>query len=82
MILYLNGPFLLISSAMHLPRAEKLFLNQKLDIRSHPCDFMTRAIANNFWEDYLLPSSLTLNNWDTFIKELSGLIIYKIIGKA
>ena len=79
---HLNGPFLLISSAMHLPRAENLFIKQKLDIRSYPCDFMTRNIANNFWEDYLLPSSLTLNNWDIFIKELFGLVIYKIIGRA
>jgi uncharacterized SAM-binding protein YcdF (DUF218 family) len=80
--LHLSGPFLLISSAMHLPRAEKLFLRQKLNIRSYPCDFMTRSIANNFWEDYLLPSSLTLNNWDVLIKELFGLVIYKIIGRA
>jgi hypothetical protein len=43
---------------------------------------MTQGIANNFWEDYLLPSSPTLNNWDIFMKELSGLVIYKIIGKA
>jgi uncharacterized SAM-binding protein YcdF (DUF218 family) len=80
--LHLGGPFLLISSAMHLPRAEKLFVKQKLDVRSYPCDFMTRNIANNFWEDYLLPSSLTLNNWDILIKELSGLIVYKIMGRA
>ncbi len=80
--LHLKGPFLLISSAMHLPRAENLFIKQKLDIRSYPCDFMTRGIANNFWEDYLLPSSLTLNNWDIFIKELFGLVIYKIMGRA
>jgi len=80
--LHLNGPFLLISSAMHLPRAERLFIKQKLDIRSYPCDFMTKNIANNFWEDYLLPSSLTMNNWDIFIKELFGLVLYKIIGKA
>jgi uncharacterized SAM-binding protein YcdF (DUF218 family) len=80
--LHLNGPFLLISSAMHLPRAENLFIKQKLDIHSYPCDFITQGIANNFWEDYLMPSSLTLNNWDIFIKELSGLIIYKIMGKV
>jgi len=80
--LHLNGPFLLISSAMHLPRAENLFIKQKLDIRSYPCDFMTSGIANNFWEDYLLPSSITLNNWDIFIKEVIGLVIYKIIGRA
>jgi uncharacterized SAM-binding protein YcdF (DUF218 family) len=80
--LHLLGPFLLISSAMHLPRAEKSFIKQKLNIRSYPCDFITENISNNFWEDYLFPSSLTLNNWDSFIKELSGLVIYKIIGRS
>ena len=80
--LHLSGPFLLISSAMHLPRAENLFIKQELHIRSYPCDFMTKNIANNFWEDYLLPSSLMINNWDIFIKELCGLVIYRIMGKA
>jgi len=80
--LHLNGPLLLISSAMHLPRVEKSFIKQKLDIRSYPCDFMTRGGANNFWEDYLVPSSLTLNDWDIFLKELFGIAIYKIVGRA
>jgi len=80
--LHLGGPFLLVSSAMHLPRAENLFIKQKLAIRSYPCDFMTKNIANNLWEDYLLPSSLTINNWDIFIKEISGLVIYKVMGRA
>jgi len=43
---------------------------------------MTRGGANNFWEDYLVPSSLTLNDWDIFLKELFGIAIYKIIGRA
>jgi uncharacterized SAM-binding protein YcdF (DUF218 family) len=80
--LHLTGTILLISSAMHLPRSEKSFIKQNLNIRSYPCDFMTQNIANNFWEDYLLPSSLTLYNWDVFIKELSGLLIYKILGRS
>ncbi|HEY1872675.1 MAG TPA: YdcF family protein [Chitinophagaceae bacterium] len=80
--LHLTGPFLLISSAMHLPRAEALFARQKLNVRSYPCDFITENIANNFWEDYLVPSSNTLYYWDNFIKEVSGLLIYKIIGRA
>lgn len=80
--LHLGGPFLLVSSAMHLPRAENLFIKQKLAVRSYPCDFMTKNIANNLWEDYLLPSSLTINNWDIFFKEISGLVIYKVIGRA
>ncbi|HEY2722467.1 MAG TPA: YdcF family protein [Chitinophagaceae bacterium] len=80
--LHLAGPFLLISSAIHLPRAEALFKKQKLDVHSYPCDFLTQNIANNFWEDYLIPSAYTLSEWDLFIKELSGLFIYKMMGKA
>ena len=80
--MHFAGPFLLISSAMHLPRAEALFTKQKLNVRSYPCDFITQNIANNFWEDYLIPSSFSLYQWDLLIKEISGLLIYKIIGKA
>jgi uncharacterized SAM-binding protein YcdF (DUF218 family) len=80
--LHFTGPFLIISSAMHLPRAEALFTKQKLTVRSYPSDFITQNIANNFWEDYLVPSSNTLYYWDIFIKEISGLLIYKISGRA
>ena len=80
--LHLTGPFLLISSAIHLPRAESLFMKQNLNVRSYPCDFITQNIANNFWEDYLLPSSFTLVDWDILIKEVAGLLIYKLSGKA
>src|SRR5215831_8786322 len=37
--MHFEGPFLLISSALHLPRAENLFKKQKLDVRAYPCDF-------------------------------------------
>jgi len=80
--LHLTGPFLLISSAIHLQRAENLFIKQKLNVRSYPCDFITQNIANNFWEDYLLPSAFTMGDWDILIKEITVLLIYKIIGKA
>ena len=80
--LHLSGPFLLISSALHLPRAENLFRKQKLNVLSYPCDFLTQSVANNFWEDYLVPSSYTLYEWDLLIKEVTGMLIYKILGKA
>ena len=79
--LQLSGQLLLISSAMHLPRAEKLFAKQKVNVYSYPCDFVTENIANNFWEDYLLPSSVTLHHWDIFIKEIMGLAVSKIQSK-
>lgn len=79
--LHITGQSLLISSAIHLPRAQKLFKKQGIPVTPYPCDFITQNIANNFWEDYLLPSSSTLADWDSFIKELMGIIVYKIQGK-
>lgn len=79
--LQISGQSLLISSAMHLPRAEKLFKKQGLSVISYPCDFITQNIANNFWDDYLLPSSTTLFYWDSLIKELTGTLIHKIQGR-
>lgn len=80
--LHLPGPFLLISSAIHLPRAEKLFRKQGLSVQSYPCDFITLNVANNFWDDYLLPSANTLSDWDSLLKEWAGILVYKIKGKA
>lgn len=80
--MHFSGPFLLISSALHLPRATALFKKQQVDVRPYPCDFITKNIANNFWEDYLIPSSFALYEWDLFIKEITGLLVYKIIGRA
>lgn len=80
--LHLQGPLLLISSALHLRRAESLFVKQGMNVVSYPCDFVTQNVANNFWEDYLIPSSITLYYWDNLIKEMMGLLIYKIRGRA
>jgi uncharacterized SAM-binding protein YcdF (DUF218 family) len=80
--LHLQGTFLLISSAMHLPRAKLVFAKQGMNIMPYPCDFDSKNVGNNFIEDYLLPSGLALNRWDNFIKEIAGVIVYKITGKS
>ncbi len=79
---HLQGPFLLISSAMHLPRAKLAFVKQGMKVKPYPCDFDSKNVGNNFIEDYLLPSGLALNKWDNFIKELAGITVYKITGKG
>lgn len=78
----LQGPFLLISSAMHLPRAQKVFTRLGMNVVPYPCDFESKNVGNNFIEDYLLPSGLALNRWDNFIKEIAGITVYKIAGKG
>jgi uncharacterized SAM-binding protein YcdF (DUF218 family) len=78
----LQGPFLLISSAMHLPRAKLAFEKQHVQVTPYPCDFDSRNVGNNFMEDYLLPSSLAINKWENLIKEIAGITVYKISGKG
>jgi uncharacterized SAM-binding protein YcdF (DUF218 family) len=76
------GPYLLISSAMHLPRAKLVFHKAGINAEVYPCDFISKRISNNFFEDYLLPSAYALKEWDNFIKEMVGSIAYKITGKG
>jgi uncharacterized SAM-binding protein YcdF (DUF218 family) len=78
----LQGPFLLISSAMHLPRAKNVFQKQGITVIPFPCDFDSKNVGNNLIEDDLLPSGLALNKWDNFIKEMAGITVYKITGKG
>lgn len=80
--LKLSGPYVVITSAMHIPRAKRLFEKTGMNIVPYPSDFNTTNTANNFWDDYLIPSSFVLYNWESVIKEIVGLLVYKLIGKA
>lgn len=80
--LHIQGPYLLISSAMHLPRAHVVFRKAGIDAGLYPCDFVSKRISNNFFEDYVLPSSYALSQWDSWIKEIVGILTYKITGKG
>ncbi|RYY40212.1 MAG: YdcF family protein [Chitinophagaceae bacterium] len=79
---HLGGPFLLISSAMHLPRARKVFDKQGIPVQLFPCDFTSRFRSNNFIEDYLLPTPIALQSWDAWLKELLGMVTYRVTGKG
>jgi uncharacterized SAM-binding protein YcdF (DUF218 family) len=79
---HIQGPYLLISSAMHLPRAQMVFKKAGINTNLYPCDFISKRISNNFFEDCILPSSSALNEWDNWIKEIVGTVTYKITGKG
>jgi uncharacterized SAM-binding protein YcdF (DUF218 family) len=78
----LAGPYLLISSAMHLRRAEKVFRKMGIEPTLYPCNFLAQERGNNLLEDFLLPSSDAFQKWDNLIKELAGTLAYYITGKA
>lgn len=76
------GPYLLITSAAHLPRAEPVFEKMGIPVDPFPCDFVSRATGNNVFEDYLLPNATALRNWEPLIKEWLGIVTYKLTGKG
>jgi uncharacterized SAM-binding protein YcdF (DUF218 family) len=78
----LKPPYLLISSAMHLPRAQLVYQKMGMPVVLFPCDYRSRSTANNLVEDYLLPSPTALQQWDAFLKELLGIMTYKLTGKG
>jgi uncharacterized SAM-binding protein YcdF (DUF218 family) len=79
---HVTGPYLLISSAMHLPRAVKVFRRAGINPAIYPCDFLSRGSGNNFLEDYLVPSSIALSRWDNLLKEWMGTVASFVTGKA
>jgi uncharacterized SAM-binding protein YcdF (DUF218 family) len=79
---HIQGPYLLISSSMHLPRARLVFKKAGINADLYPCDFTSKQIRNNFFEDDILPSSGALSDWDNLIKEIAGIVVYKITGKG
>lgn len=80
--LRINGPYLLISSAMHLPRARLVFKKAGFNADLYPCDYISKHTGNNFFTDYLLPFSPAFNQWDNLIKEIIGMIGYRVTGKG
>lgn len=78
----LQGPYLLITSAMHMPRAERTFIKAGLNIKPYPCAYTTTAFEQFAIDEYILPSSGALRNWSIYLKEVIGLLSYKLLGRS
>jgi len=79
--LKLKGPFVLITSAIHMPRAESLFKKTGLSIQPYPCNY---TVYNSRFDiaDTIAPDPSLLVEWKHFIKEVVGLLLYRALGKA
>jgi uncharacterized SAM-binding protein YcdF (DUF218 family) len=72
--LHIPGPYVLITSAEHIPRASKLFRNVGLPVIPYPCSY--EVIDEKLTlDDYLLPKLQTFEAWQRFLKEVIGTAI-------
>jgi uncharacterized SAM-binding protein YcdF (DUF218 family) len=76
--LQLKPPYLLISSALHLRRAQVAFNKNHIPVTLFPCDYTAKPSGNNLLEDLILPSATALSDWNNLIKEIIGITIYKL----
>lgn len=77
----LAGPFVLVTSAMHLPRAERVFAKAGLEVKGFPSDYKVLEKKYSF-TDYFVPKLYIIGDWGGFLKEIIGLWGYRLFNKA
>lgn len=78
--LHLKPPFVLITSAMHIPRAQKVFIKAGIPVIPFPCNYY--VVENNLsLADYLIPKAGVLLSWNGYLREVVGIAGYKLTGK-
>jgi uncharacterized SAM-binding protein YcdF (DUF218 family) len=78
--LRLPPPYVLVTSAVHVPRATAVFKKAGLDVIAYPSAYS--QIEQKFSFNALIPSLDVLTDWDFFLKEVVGFAVYRITGKA
>ena len=76
--LQLRPPYLLITSAHHVPRASLLFKNAGISIVPFPCSYI--AGRGDFSISSLLPRISALSAWNIYLKETAGYLWYYLQG--
>lgn len=79
--LHLSPPFILITSAIHMKRSASVFKKAGFDCIPFPCDYKVVPLKFEI-DDTLIPKIGLLTDWSYFIKEIVGLYVYKLTGKA
>ncbi len=79
--LHLVPPFVLITSAQHMPRSEAVFKKTGFNFITYPCDYRVADTRFSIG-DTILPDITLFTGWGWFIKEIIGLGVYRLTGKA
>lgn len=75
----INGEFLLVTSAFHMPRSIGCFEKVGLKVDAYPVDFYVNDKEFNF-EKLIVPSVDALSKWKILIHEIFGFWVYKVMG--
>lgn len=80
-----GAPILLVTSAYHLARAQRLFEKQGFSVVPYACDFRARNRAAEAWDSWSLfdiaPSVWALEQTTAVAEEIAGILVYRLAGK-
>lgn len=71
-------PWLLLTTASHMPRSMAVFRAAGWNVTAYPVDF--RSGARSSWSGYAMDAGL--KKWRQFLHEWLGLWVYKLTGQA
>jgi len=78
---YLAEKILLVTSAMHMPRAKACFLKEGFRVDDYPADIKKKDTPSGIL-DQIIPQERNLSKFAELIREMAGYMIYKIVGFA
>lgn len=80
--LQLAPPYIIVTSAQHMRRSIKVFKKAGFnDFIPYPCDY--KVIDTHFsLEDSVVPDITLLSDWKYLLKEIVGVWVYQLTGKA
>ncbi len=70
---HLASPYLLVTSAYHMPRSLMIFKKMGLNVIPYPANYITRN--NKVEASDFVPDAGVLYNWNTYIKEIIGYVV-------
>jgi uncharacterized SAM-binding protein YcdF (DUF218 family) len=72
--------FLLVTSAMHMPRSMGIFRQAGFDVVAYPCDYRVNMEEEPFYSFASFPAGL--KRLDEAAKEWIGLVAYRLLGRT
>jgi len=75
-----TSPSLLVTSAIHLPRARAIFCSQGIDVVGVAANHWVRPFAAMHWQDWI-PSATSLSGSTRALKEYLGIVYYALTNR-
>jgi uncharacterized SAM-binding protein YcdF (DUF218 family) len=78
---FLAEKMLLVTSAMHMPRAKACYVKEGFKVDDYPADIKKKDTPSGIL-DLVIPQERNLSKFADLIREMAGYVIYKVVGFA